>query len=55
LKQCAGTQFDPEIVRAFAALWEPVKPREAKGRRSRSPLLKSEDLIETDLDKLLVM
>jgi diguanylate cyclase (GGDEF)-like protein/putative nucleotidyltransferase with HDIG domain len=30
LKQCAGTQFDPEIVSAFAALWEPVKPRKQR-------------------------
>jgi len=24
LKQCAGTHFDPEIVRVFAALWNRV-------------------------------
>ena len=28
LKCCAGTQFDPEIVRVFAALWEPLDAEE---------------------------
>jgi diguanylate cyclase (GGDEF)-like protein/putative nucleotidyltransferase with HDIG domain len=30
LKRCAGTHFDPEIVRVFAALWEPLKLTEVK-------------------------
>lgn len=28
LKRCAGTQFDPEIVGVFAALWEPLDSEE---------------------------
>jgi len=35
LKHCAGTQFDPDIVRVFVALWEPLDSQEAGGGLSR--------------------
>jgi diguanylate cyclase (GGDEF)-like protein/putative nucleotidyltransferase with HDIG domain len=35
LARCAGSHFDPEIVRLFAALWEPLDARMAGGGVSR--------------------
>ncbi len=35
LKHNAGTQFDPEIVRVFVALWEPLDSKKAGGGLSR--------------------
>jgi putative nucleotidyltransferase with HDIG domain len=54
LKQCAGSHFDPEIVRVFAALWEPGKPAEKKRVRSQSPSPKSGESVETAQPMILV-
>ncbi|TET17715.1 MAG: diguanylate cyclase, partial [Dehalococcoidia bacterium] len=35
LKHNAGTQFDPELVRVFVALWEPLDSKKAGGGLSR--------------------
>jgi diguanylate cyclase (GGDEF)-like protein len=50
LKRCAGTQFDPEIVRVFAAQWEAVEPTYAKVKATGSTALRSKDLMTADSD-----
>ncbi len=53
LKRCAGTHFDPEIIRTFAALWEPAKPAEKKELK-RTPSRRSASLTEKEEPIILV-
>ncbi len=50
LKRCAGTQFDPEIVRVFAAQWEDVKPTHTKVRPAGSTAPRPKNLMTEDSD-----
>jgi putative nucleotidyltransferase with HDIG domain len=50
LKRCAGTQFDPEVVRVFAAQWEAVKPTHTKVRPTGATAPRPNNLMTEDSD-----